>query len=257
MGRTQRRNRDVSLDEGEIAKFAALAGEWWDPDGKFAALHRLNPVRLGFLREIAARHFARDPRALAPFEGLALVDIGCGGGLLSEPLARMGFDVLGIDAAEEGVEAAAAHAAETATPVAYRCTSAEQLAAEGRSFDAVVAMEVIEHVADLEGFVDTCASLVRPGGLLFAATINRTLKALALAKIGAEYVLGWVPPGTHDWQKFVTPRELHRLLEGAGLAVEAMKGAVFDPLAWAWRLSSDTDVNYMVAARAPFPSDEP
>lgn len=249
MRSTQRPTDEPSRDPAEIAKFAALAGAWWDPDGAFAALHRLNPLRLRFLRDIAAAQFGRDRQALAPFAGLSLVDIGCGGGLLSEPLARMGFAVLGIDAAEDGIRAAEAHAARTGTEVAYRCATAEALAAAPGRFDVAVAMEVIEHVADVESFLCASAALLKPGGLFFAATINRTLKALALAKLGAEYVLGWVPPGTHDWQKFVTPREFARHLDTAGLTVTDTQGIVFDPLAWAWRSSRDTDVNYMIVAR--------
>ena len=240
-----------SVDEAEIAKFAALAEQWWDPSGKFAPLHKFNPVRLGFIRDTASAHFGRDARALVPFEGLTLLDIGCGGGLLSEPMARLGFAVLGVDASDRNVKTAAAHAAATGTSLRYRTGRAEELAREGQSFDVVLNMEVVEHVADLGAYLEACAKLVRPGGLMFVATINKTLKALALAKIGAEYVLGWLPRGTHDWTRFVEPARLERLLADNALEPVKKQGVAFDPLSWQWRLSSDTDVNYMVVARKP------
>jgi len=240
-----------SVDEAEIAKFAALAEQWWDPSGKFAPLHKFNPVRLGFIRDTASAHFGRDARTLVPFEGLTLLDIGCGGGLLSEPMARLGFAVLGVDASDRNVKTAATHAAATGTSLRYRTGSAEELAREGQSFDVVLNMEVVEHVADLGAYLEACAKLVRPGGLMFVATINKTLKALALAKIGAEYVLGWLPRGTHDWTRFVEPARLERLLADNALEPVKKQGVAFDPLSWQWRLSSDTDVNYMVVARKP------
>jgi 2-polyprenyl-6-hydroxyphenyl methylase / 3-demethylubiquinone-9 3-methyltransferase len=235
-----------SVDEAEIAKFSALAAEWWDPAGKFAPLHKFNPVRLKFIRETAAAHFARDARSLRPFEGLTLLDIGCGGGLLSEPMARLGFAVNGADASAKNIGVAAAHAAASGARLDYRCTSAEALADEGRTFDVVLNMEVVEHVADLKGYLAACAALVAPGGLMFVATLNKTLKALVLAKIGAEYVLGWLPRGTHDWNRFVEPAKLRAMLSDAGLGVLKTQGVAFDPLAWDWRLSADTDVNYIV-----------
>ena len=241
--------QSASVDDAEIAKFAAMAEEWWDPSGKFAPLHKFNPVRLGFIRDTAAAHFGRDPRALRPFEALSLLDIGCGGGLLSEPMARMGFSVLGADASEKNVKTAAAHAA--GLGIDYRATTAEALAAERLSFDVVLNMEVVEHVADLESYLAACARLIRPGGLTFVATLNKTLKSLALAKIGAEYVLGWLPRGTHDWNRFVEPARLQAILEESGLNVLKKQGVAFDPLSWSWKLASDTDVNYMVVARKP------
>jgi 2-polyprenyl-6-hydroxyphenyl methylase/3-demethylubiquinone-9 3-methyltransferase len=240
-----------SVDPAEIEKFARLANQWWDPEGKFRPLHVFNPVRIGFIREIAAAHFGRDGRALRPFAGLKLLDIGCGGGLLSEPMARMGFDVLGVDAAEKNVRIASAHANGSGLSVRYRAATAEELAEEGAGFDVLLNMEVVEHVADIKAFLAACSRLVAPGGLMIVATLNRTLKSLALAKIGAEYVLRWLPPGTHDWNRFVRPDELKRDLEAAGLNVTRLQGVIFDPLQWDWRLSSDTDVNYMlVAAKA-------
>jgi 2-polyprenyl-6-hydroxyphenyl methylase/3-demethylubiquinone-9 3-methyltransferase len=237
-----------SVDPAEVAKFAGMAAEWWDPNGKFRPLHRFNPVRLGFIRDTATAHWKRDTRAIKPFGGLTLLDIGCGGGLLSEPLARMGFDVLGVDASEESVRIAAAHAAGSGLKLRYRAATAETLTEEGSLFDFVIAMEVAEHVADVGAFVSACAKLVSPGGLLIVATINRTLKSLALAKIGAEYVLRWLPAGTHDWNRFITPAELQHDLEAAGLDVENIQGVRFDPLRWDWQLARDTDVNYMAVA---------
>ncbi len=237
-----------SVDPAEVAKFSALAAEWWDPNGKFRPLHRFNPVRLAFIRETAAAHWKRDVRGLKPFGGLKLLDIGCGGGLLAEPMARMGFDVLGADASEKNVKTAAAHAAQSGIHVHYRAVTAEGLAEESARFDLVLNMEVAEHVTDVGAFIGACAKLVAPGGLMIVATINRTLKSLALAKIGAEYVLRWLPPGTHDWNRFITPDELQRYLEDAGLSVLDVQGVRFDPLRWGWQLARDTDVNYMVVA---------
>jgi 2-polyprenyl-6-hydroxyphenyl methylase / 3-demethylubiquinone-9 3-methyltransferase len=238
-----------SVDAAEVAKFSAMAEEWWDPAGKFAPLHKFNPIRLGFIRDTAAAHFKRDARGLRPFEGLNLLDIGCGGGLLSEPMARLGFKVLGADASERNVKTAAAHAEATGVAVEYRATTAEDLAAEGLTFDVVLNMEVVEHVADLPSYLAACAKLVRPGGVMVVATLNKTLKSLALAKIGAEYVLGWLPRGTHDWSRFIPPAELKTSLQETGLSILKTQGVSFDPLGWDWRLSSDVDVNYMVVAR--------
>jgi len=237
-----------SVDDAEIAKFSAMAAEWWDPSGKFAPLHKFNPVRLKFIRETVAAHYRRDTKGLRPFDGLTLLDIGCGGGLLSEPMARLGFAVTGVDPSERNIGTAKAHAAQSGTIVDYRTADAETLVAEARRFDVVLNMEVVEHVADLHAYLDACATLIAPGGLMVVATLNKTLKALALAKIGAEYILGWLPRGTHDWNKFVEPAKLRAMLEEAGLNVLKTQGVAFDPLTWDWRLSSDTDVNYMVVA---------
>ena len=256
MVRAQRRsNRNAArpclADAAEIEKFAALAEEWWNADGAFAPLHRLNPLRLAFIRRVAAQHFGKDARALSPFADLSLVDIGCGGGLLSEPLARQGFDVLGVDAAQENVAAAMAHMGNAQVTLAYRCARAEELWREKRRFDVVLAMEIVEHVADRRTFLDICTATLKPGGLLFVATIARTMKALALAKFGAEYLLNWIPPGTHDWNRFVSPRVLSAEIEGTGLSIREIQGVSFDPLGWRWRVSPDTDVNYMLVASKP------
>jgi 2-polyprenyl-6-hydroxyphenyl methylase/3-demethylubiquinone-9 3-methyltransferase len=240
--------RGSSVDPGEVEKFTRLAGEWWDPNGKFRPLHVFNPVRLKFIRALAAAHFGRDERSLKPFGGLTLLDIGCGGGLLSEPMARMGFAVLGADASERNVKTAAIHAMGSGLCLDYRAVTAETLAAEGARFDIILNMEVVEHVADLSAFLKSCGAMLKPGGLMVVATLNRTMKSFALAKIGAEYVLRWLPAGTHDWNRFVKPDELERLLEEANLCVTRVQGVAFDPLRWDWRLSSDTDVNYMMVA---------
>jgi 2-polyprenyl-6-hydroxyphenyl methylase / 3-demethylubiquinone-9 3-methyltransferase len=236
----------ASIDPAEIAKFSGMAEEWWNPEGKFAPLHRFNPVRLTFIRAVAAAHFGRD--GLKPFEGLSLLDIGCGGGLLAEPMARLGFRVTGIDASEKNIKIAGLHAASAEVFIDYKAVAAEQLAGEGPAFDVVLNMEVIEHVADLGAYVRACAALVKPGGLMFVASLNKTLKSLVLAKFAAEYVLRWLPRGTHDWERFVPPDKLRVMLEENGLKVLKTQGVAFDPLNWDWKLSGDTDVNYMVVA---------
>ena len=245
---SQSHSIDPSVDPAEVAKFSAIAAEWWDPQGKFAPLHKFNPVRLAFIRQEAARHFGRSASALRPFEGLSLLDIGCGGGLLSEPMARLGFAVTGADASEKNILTARTHAAQSGVTVDYRAATAESLAAEGLRFDVVLNMEVVEHVADVRGYLGACTRLVRPGGITIVATLNKTLKALALAKFGAEYVLGWLPRGTHDWNRFLPPVELQAMLEDTGLSALKTQGVSFDPLNWDWKLSSDVDVNYMIVA---------
>jgi 2-polyprenyl-6-hydroxyphenyl methylase/3-demethylubiquinone-9 3-methyltransferase len=241
-----------SVDPGEIERFSRLAADWWNPYGKFAPLHRFNPVRLGFIREQALARFRRDGTQRAPFEGLKLLDIGCGGGLLSEPMRRMGFSVTGVDASEKGIGAARAHAAETGLDIDYRCATAEQLLAEGAGpFDVILNMEVVEHVADPGRFLRDCAGMLAPGGVMFVATLNRTAKALALAVVGAEYVLRWLPPGTHDWKKFLRPEEIRAFLDGAPVEVRGPFGVSYDPLRGTWSLSGDTAVNYMMLAEAP------
>jgi len=244
--------RGSTVDETEVARFSALAAEWWDARGRMAMLHRLNPVRLRFIKEAACRHFGRDDKQLDALTGLRLLDIGCGGGILSEPLARLRAEVLGADPSQTNIEVAKLHAAEAGVTVDYRATTAEALADDGERFDIVLAMEVVEHVADLSLFVRRCAEMVKPGGLMIAATLNRTLKSFALAIVGAEYVLRWLPRGTHQWDKFVTPNELEATFERHGLRVIDETGVIYDLLADRWQLSTDMDVNYMVVAeRAP------
>ncbi len=236
-----------SVDPADVERFSRIAAEWWDPHGKFAPLHRFNPVRLGFIREQALERFGRDPKARAPFEGVRLLDIGCGGGLLCEPMRRLGFSVTGVDASERNIGTASAHAAQQGLEIDYRCATAEALLADGAGpFDLILNMEVIEHVNDPGEFLRTCARLLAPGGLMIVATLNRTLKALALAKIGAEYVLRWVPAGTHDWRKFLTPDEIRSFLAGEPFAVDGPFGVAFNPLSGKWTRSADADVNYMM-----------
>jgi len=237
-----------SIDAEEVERFSALAETWWDPKGSMAPLHRLNPARLGFLRQVLAAHFDRDARSLRPFRGLRILDIGCGGGLISEPLARLGALVTGIDAAEANIAVARAHAREADLDIDYRQASAEQLSAAGERFDAVLALEVVEHVADLDAFLKAAAMLVRPGGAFIASTLNRTPKSLLFAILGAEYVLGWLPRGTHRWDRFLRPSELAAALRRHGLQVREIRGLVYDPLAGEWGLGRDLGVNYLVFA---------
>jgi 2-polyprenyl-6-hydroxyphenyl methylase/3-demethylubiquinone-9 3-methyltransferase len=238
----------TSVDPAEVAKFERMAAEWWDPDGKFRPLHKLNPVRLAYIRDTVAAHFDRDARAPGALRGLRVLDIGCGGGLLSEPLTRLGATVVGIDPAPANIEVARLHAEQSGLAVDYRATSAEAIAAAGEVFDVTLAMEVVEHVPDIGTFLRVCAKLLHPGGLAFVATINRTLKAYALVIIGAEIVLRWLPRGTHDYAKLVRPAELESSLGAAGLTVIDRSGVSYNPISDSWRRSTDLDVNYMFAA---------
>ena len=237
-----------TIDAAEVARFAALADTWWDPAGKMGMLHKLNPVRIGFIKEAACRRFGRDPRRIDSLAGLRFLDIGCGGGILSEPMARLGAVVVGADPAQANVEAARVHATREGLAIDYRATTAEALADLGERFDVVLAMEVVEHVADLGLFVGRCAEMVKPGGLMVVATLNRTIKSFALAIVGAEYVLRWLPRGTHQWDKFVTPNELEAALERNELRVIDETGVIYNFLADRWQISSDMDVNYMLTA---------
>ncbi|WP_081724608.1 bifunctional 2-polyprenyl-6-hydroxyphenol methylase/3-demethylubiquinol 3-O-methyltransferase UbiG [Asticcacaulis sp. YBE204] len=239
-----------SIDAEDVARFSALAAKWWDVKGEFAPLHKFNPTRVSFIRETVQDHFQRDPYALKPFEGLRLIDIGCGGGLLSEPMRRMGFEVTGLDASEKNIGTARAHATQGGLDIRYMAQTVEQLAASGEEgFDVVLTMEVIEHVNDPESFLKTCASLVKPGGLLFVATLNRTLKAHALGIVAAEYILQWVPKGTHDWNKFLKPEEIEGFLSDTGVNPDPATGVSYNPITARWALSNDTSVNYMIVAR--------
>ncbi len=252
MAKSAARTRSASVDPEEVAKLSASAEEWWDPAGRFRPLHRLNPVRLAFIRDRVAAHAGRAALAERPLEGLSVLDIGCGGGLLSEPMRRLGAEVVGIDASAENVEVAALHAAESGLAIDYRHATAEALAADltttGARFDVVLNMEVVEHVADVGVFLAASAALVKPGGAMVLATLNRTPKAFALAIVGAEYLLGWLPRGTHDWRRFLRPSELAAQLRGHGLEVVEMTGVVYNPLTAAWHLARDLDVNYMAFA---------
>ena len=241
-----------TVDAGEIARFEAMAAEWWDPHGKFKPLHMLNPTRLDYIIAQIAAEFGRDRKADRPFAGLRLLDIGCGGGLLCEPMARLGADVTGADAAERNIPVARLHAEQSGLAIDYRHTTAEALAAAGETFDVVLNMEVIEHVADTTAYMAACAALMKPGGIMICSTLNRTAKSFALAIIGAERVMRWLPKGTHDWNKFITPDELAALIAGAGLEQVDRKGFVFNPLAWSWAISDrDLSVNYVTASVKP------
>jgi 2-polyprenyl-6-hydroxyphenyl methylase/3-demethylubiquinone-9 3-methyltransferase len=241
----------TTVDPSEVSQFDRLAATWWDPRGPMATLHKFNPVRLAYIRDRATEHFGRDPKQAGCLAGLRMLDIGCGAGLLCEPLARLGASMTGADPAAKNIEAARIHAAQSGLAIDYRVSVAEDLADAGERFDIVLAMEVVEHVADVPLFVKRCAEMVKPGGLMFAATLNRTMKSFALAIVGAEYVLRWVPRGTHDWNKFVTPQELEGAMEQAGLRVTDERGVIYNLFADRWELSADMDVNYMVVADRP------
>ena len=240
----------ASVDQAEIDRFSRLAADWWNPRGSMKALHRINPLRLRYVRGRIAARLDRSPDALDGLAGLAVADVGCGAGLLSEPLSRLGARMTGIDASATNIEVAKTHAAAAGLAIDYRCATAEALAEAGERFDVVLAMEIVEHVADPAAFVATCARLARPGGLVVVSTINRTLRAYALAIVGAEFVLGWVPRGTHRWDKFVKPEEIEAAGAGAGLSRIDLIGVVYDPLSDEWRLSRDVAVNYMIALGA-------
>lgn len=239
----------AGADPAEIARFESMAEEWWDPEGKFRPLHMLNPCRLAYaVAQIGTEH-GREPTARQPFAGLRLLDIGCGGGLLAEPMARLGAEVVGVDAAAGNVAVARLHAEQMGLSIDYRVATAEALAAAGETFDAVLNMEVVEHVPEPAAYIAACAGLMRPGGIMLTSTLNRTARSYLLAIVGAERVLAWVPRGTHDWRRFLTPSELEGMLTRAGLDTVDAKGFVFDPLNWSWRLSAhDLAVNYVVTA---------
>ncbi len=241
-----------TIDPAEIAKFEAMAAEWWDPNGKFRPLHMMNPVRLDYITRQIAAEFGRDLTAERPFEGLRLLDIGCGGGLLSEPMARLGADVVGADAAERNIPVAQVHAEQSGLTIDYRHTSAEALAAAGEQFDVVLNMEVVEHVADPQAYLTACHDLLKSGGLMLCSTINRNPKSFAMAIVGAENIMRWLPKGTHEWSKFITPDELFKMIEIAGLRPVDRKGYVFNPISWGWSISDrDLSVNYVTASIRP------
>lgn len=239
----------TTIDNAEVERFSRLSAEWWNPNGKFRPLHKFNPVRLAYIRDQVATRFGRDAHAALPFEGLRFLDIGCGGGLLCEPMARLGATVVGADASTTNIEVAKLHAAESGVSVDYRATTAEDLADSGEKFDVILNMEVVEHVADVGLFVSKCAEMVKPDGIMFVATINRTLKALGLAIFGAEYVLRWLPRGTHEYGRLVRPDELEKALADAGMSIADRTGVVYNVLGDRWQRSKDMDVNYMVLAQ--------
>jgi len=239
----------TSIDPAEVQRFSDMAEEWWDPNGKFRPLHQLNPIRLQFIRDRLAGHFGRAVSTVRPLAGLRLLDIGCGGGLISEPMARLGADVVGIDASARNIAVAQAHAAQSGLAIDYRNAAAEDIAAAGEQFDAVLALEIVEHVADLPSFMAACAALARPGGALVFSTLNRTPQSFVLGIVAAEYVLGWLPRGTHQWSRFLRPSELAAALRPLGVQIAALEGISYQPFAERWRLSSDLSVNYLAFAR--------
>jgi len=238
-----------TVDSDEVARFSALANEWWDAAGPMAPLHRLNPVRLAWIKDQVSAAFGRDRKDSAAYRGLRFLDVGCGAGLVAEPFCRLGAEIVAIDPSATNIEVARRHAADGGLAIDYRATTAENLATSGETFDVVTALEVVEHVTDVSTFVGACAETVRPGGLLIAATINRTLKAFALAIVGAEYVLRWLPRGTHNYDKLVTPKELETAFSAASLSVIGETGIMYVPIADYWRTTTDMDVNYMMAAK--------
>ena len=243
---------ETTVDAAEVAKFEAMAAEWWDPSGKFKPLHQMNPCRLDYITRQIAAEFDRDLAGIAPFAGLRILDIGCGGGLLSEPMARLGATVVGADAAPRNIPVAQLHAEQSGLTIDYRHTTAEALAAAGEQFDVVLNMEVVEHVADPLAYLTACRALLKPGGLMVCSTLNRNAKSFLVAIVGAEWVMRWLPKGTHAWQKFITPDELFDLIRRAGLDPLDRKGMVFNPVAWSWSLSDrDLSVNYVTASRKP------
>jgi 2-polyprenyl-6-hydroxyphenyl methylase/3-demethylubiquinone-9 3-methyltransferase len=245
------RQSAANVDEAEVARFSALAEKWWDPAGPMAPLHKINPLRLAYIKDQVAARFGRDPKSPEAFAGLRILDVGCGAGLIAEPFRRLGADVVGIDPSEKNIAIAKLHAAEGSLAIDYRATTAEELAAAGERFDVITILEVVEHVPDVAAFVGACGSMLKPGGLMIGATINRTLKAFALAIVGAEYVLRWLPRGTHSYDKLVTPAEFADAFKAAGLEVSAETGVFYTPIADRWRLSRDMDVNYMMVAGRP------
>jgi len=251
MGKKAKAKRESTVDAAEVERFDALAATWWDLRGKMAPLHKFNPVRLEYIRDQAVKRFDRDAKKLDCLKGLRILDIGCGGGILSEPLARLGASVMGADPSENNIAVAKQHAQTAELAIDYRRSTAESLADAGERFDVVLAMEVIEHVTDVTLFIERCAEMVKPGGLMIVGTINRTIASFALAIVGAEYILRWLPRGTHQWDKFVTPNELEIAIEQGGLQVMGEQGVIYNLLADRWQLSSNTDVNYMLAAEKP------
>jgi 2-polyprenyl-6-hydroxyphenyl methylase / 3-demethylubiquinone-9 3-methyltransferase len=239
----------TTLDPAEVEKFSKMAAEWWNPKGKFGVLHVFNPVRLQYIKEQVCARFGRDPFDPKPFKGLRFLDIGCGGGLLTEPMARLGAEIVGVDPSEKNIKTATVHANETELTIDYRCGTAEDLAAAAEKFDVILNMEVIEHVNDPQAFTQICSSMLKPEGLMFVATISRTLKSFGLAIIGAEYILGWLPKGTHHWEKFIKPDELKAWLGDNNVAVKGETGVTYHPLANAWKRSRDMDVNYMLVGQ--------
>ncbi len=241
--------KNNTIDSAEVAKFTAMADEWWDENGKFRPLHLFNPVRIRYIRDAIATHFNKKPEAPKPLSGIRIVDIGCGGGLLAEPLARLGATVTGVDASEKNIRIASLHAKKTNTKVTYLHHAAEDLVSKKQQFDVVLAMEIVEHVADVDAFLKACAALVKPGGLLFVATLNRTPKSFLFGILGAEYVMRWLPRGTHDWRKFLKPSEIAEILQKEGLKTDDIKGVNYRIISGDFLLTNDPSVNYILRAK--------
>jgi 2-polyprenyl-6-hydroxyphenyl methylase / 3-demethylubiquinone-9 3-methyltransferase len=249
---TQAPRATSTVDAEEVARFSRIAAEWWDPHGKFKPLHRINPLRIDYIRRQVCAHFNRTDSGMTPLAGLGLVDIGCGGGLIAEPMARLGANVTGVDASEKNIAVASVHAQQSGLTVHYTASTAEDLAAQGVQFDVVLALEIIEHVADVNLFYQAITQLIKPDGILVLSTINQTPKSYAMAIVGAEYVLRWLPRGTHQWSKFIRPSAMARSVQAQGLTVVDTQGLVFNPLKWQFSLSAtDLDVNYMLVAKKP------
>lgn len=246
---TQHASPYSSIDASEIQRFSKISSQWWEENGPFKPLHQLNPTRIQYIRDCLTTHFHVDAKMSKPLKGLTILDIGCGGGLVAEPLTRLGATVTGIDASEEAIHVATAHAALMELPITYICTSAEELLHQKKTFDGVLALEIVEHVADVSGFLSTCTKLLSPKGALILSTLNRTWKAYALAIIGAEYILRMLPKGTHDWQKFLSPAELAALLRPLDFSFVNLQGLSYGPLTGRWNLSKDLDVNYLGYAK--------
>lgn len=240
----------TSIDPDEVEQFSRIAEEWWDESGKFKPLHDINPTRIGYIKQHICEHFGKDVDSIRPFSGLKLLDIGCGGGLICEPMTRLGADVSGVDASEKNIKTAALHAEQSGLEIDYRASTAESLVENKEQFDVVLALEIIEHVVDPDAFIASCSNLVKPDGVLIMSTINRTAKSYAMAIIGAEYILRLMPRGTHDWKKFVKPSEMRRAMESSGLEIVNTSGMVMNPLKWEWRISdTDIDVNYLMIGK--------
>jgi 2-polyprenyl-6-hydroxyphenyl methylase/3-demethylubiquinone-9 3-methyltransferase len=236
----------TTIDENEVEKFSKIADEWWDANGKFKPLHKFNPIRLSFFKQEICKFFVRDEKLLTPFTGLKILDIGCGGGLVAEPISRLGADLTAIDASQKNINVAKIHGEKSGLKIDYQCTSAEELASQNQQFDVVLALEIIEHVADVEKFIEACAKLVKPNGLLFIATLNRTAKSLLMAKFGVEYILRWLPIGTHDWRKFLKPSEIENIAKNQQIQLKKIQGFSYNLIKDHWSLSADLSINYCV-----------
>ena len=234
----------TTIDENEVEKFSKIADEWWDANGKFKPLHKFNPIRLNFFKQEICKFFDRDEKLLTPLEGLKILDIGCGGGLVAEPISRLGAELVAIDASQKNINVAKIHAEKSGLKIDYQCITAEDLASQNQQFDVVLALEIIEHVADVEKFIEACATLVKPGGLIFIATLNRTAKSLLMAKFGVEYILRWLPIGTHDWRKFLKPSEIENIAKNQQIRLQKIQGFSYNLLKDQWSFSADLSINY-------------